>query len=140
MSVTIKGLDGVLARLDKNKFTQNANKALNKYGVNFEREAKQRVPKDNAGGVGLAGNIFFTPAVDLAMKVGCNKEYAAYVEFGTGPFAAKHVATLSKEWQDYAIKFYVNGQGQTPAQPFIVPSLEGENRKILLADLQKSLK
>lgn len=46
----------------------------------------------------------------------------AYIEFGTGISAAEYVPTLPKEWQDIAMKYYVNGKGTMVKRPFLYPA------------------
>ena len=43
--------------------------------------------------------------VDGGVEVGCAVDYAAYLEFGTGKFAAEYVATLPTEWKEFASQF-----------------------------------
>src|ERR1043165_8839241 len=50
--------------------------------------------------------------------------YAAYVEFGTGVFAAAYVPSLPAPLQEYAKTFFVNGKGRVPARPFLIPAIE----------------
>ena len=45
--------------------------------------------------------------------------FAAYVEFGTGPFAAQRVKELPFEWEMVASQFYVNGKGTMKAHPYL---------------------
>lgn len=63
---------------------------------------------------------------------------AAYLEFGTGPYAERYVRKLSPVWQKYAMTFYVNGKGRTSEHPYLVPSFEEE--KVRLSDRLKGLK
>ena len=51
-----------------------------------------------------------------------NAGYSAYVEFGTGIFAAGYVASLPPDLQAYAMQFFVNGKGRLPARPFLFPA------------------
>lgn len=46
----------------------------------------------------------------------------AYIEFGTGISAAEYVPTLPKEWQEIAMKYYVNGKGTMVKKPFLYPA------------------
>jgi HK97 gp10 family phage protein len=125
----ISGIDELVGKLDVKKFEDDIQLALNDYILRVESEAKQLVPKDIGGGIGLAASITHD-FEKLSGTISVNKDYAAYVEFGTGPFASQYVPSLPQEWQDYAAKFYVNGQGHTPAQPFLFPAIE--NQKALL--------
>src|SRR5690606_14890262 len=47
---------------------------------------------------------------------------AAYVEFGTGRYAAAYLSGKRQEMVDEAMKFYVNGEGNMPAQPSLYPA------------------
>lgn len=55
------------------------------------------------------------------INVGAGK-IGAYIEFGTGPYAAQLVPTLPQEWQNVARTFYVNGQGTLRAAPYLYPN------------------
>ena len=48
--------------------------------------------------------------------------YAAYVEFGTGTFAATYVPSLPPAIQAYAMTFFKTGKGRLPAHPFLFPA------------------
>ena len=56
---------------------------------------------------------------------------AAFVEFGTGSRADP-----PEGLQDYAMQFFVSGQGNLPPSPYLFPSFE-ESKKQLIADLKK---
>lgn len=57
----------------------------------------------------------------LRAEIYSNNELAAYIEFGTGDFAAQYLGGQPQEVRDEAIKFYVNGQGRIPASPYLFP-------------------
>lgn len=59
----------------------------------------------------------------------------AYVEFGTGEYAAKSVPP---GLEDYAMQFYVNGKGHMPAHPFLFPAFFAE-QEVLLDKLTNKL-
>ena len=102
----------------------------------------------------LRGSIYSKVEQDAGSTIGTvytNKQYAAYVEFGTGPVGqANHVGispevavSYSQEgwaYQDDDGEFhYTNGQA---AQPFMYPALKSmENRGVagLAADLQAGI-
>lgn len=67
-----------------------------------------------------------------------NAPYAAYVEFGTGPYAAEYVTSLPKEWQDEARRFFINGKGHTPAHPFFYPAV-AQHQNDLEGEIEKEL-
>jgi hypothetical protein len=55
---------------------------------------------------------------------------AAYIEFGTGAFAASYTSTLPKEWDEYAYLFKTNFDGKTKESPFLYRSYETEVRRL----------
>lgn len=50
--------------------------------------------------------------------------YSAYLEFGTGNHAAVLVPGLPEDWQAMAKKYYINGKGTLPAQPYLYPAFQ----------------
>lgn len=70
----------------------------------------------------LAASIASKKLKNGTYQVRANKFYAAYVEFGTGRYAASYVTQLDKDWQTYASKFIVNKKGRLPQTPFLHPS------------------
>lgn len=57
--------------------------------------------------------------------------FAAYLEFGTGVFAAKRVKELPFEWEAVAWQFYVNGKGTMPAHPYLVETYIEEGERFI---------
>lgn len=57
-------------------------------------------------------------------------EMAAYIEFGTGNFAAIQVAGMPEDWRKMAWRFYVNGMGRLPASPYMYPAFQKNTLKI----------
>jgi len=55
-------------------------------------------------------------------KYGSNVNYAAYVEFGTGKYAAEYVPSIDKEWQKLALSYKTTGKGTLPKSPYLYPS------------------
>lgn len=54
-------------------------------------------------------------------------DLAIYVEMGTGQSAKTYLSDKSPEWKSLAMMYYVNGQGQIIAQPYILPAfLKGQ--------------
>lgn len=140
LDIKISGIEQIVKKLDAKNLNENINKVLNKFGIRVEKDAKGLAPVNKQKGQGnrLRSAIFFIPATDLSITVGCAANYAAYVEFGTGPFAAEYVPKLPKEWKEYAAQFFVNGQGHTPAQPFMYPAIN-KNTPRLIEDLKTVL-
>lgn len=67
-----------------------------------------------------------------------NAPYAAYVEFGTGSFAAEYVASLPPEWQAEARRFFVNGKGRGMAHPYFYPAIQ-QHQNDLEGEIEKEL-
>lgn len=75
--------------------------------------------------------VFPLPAPGIGVLFTIPVSYAAYVEFGTGVFAAAFVATLDPEIQKYAREFFVNGRGRLPARPYLFPAIEVQRLELL---------
>lgn len=135
--LTIEGFDKLQDKLDPERLADGIEMVLDEFAETTVREAKIRAPKDNAGGAGIAGRINYDVGA-LSRQINVNVFYAAYVEFGTGPYAAEYLQKLGKEWQEYARQFYVNGEGRTPAQPFLYPAFEIARRQLII-DLKQLL-
>lgn len=52
----------------------------------------------------------------LNKEITVNANYAAFMEFGTGMYAAQYVATLPSDWQQYAAQFKGQSGGGTFAE------------------------
>jgi HK97 gp10 family phage protein len=93
----------------------------------IEEKAAQRVPKDT-GGSGLAGAITSREVNKLNWEVVAQKNYAAYVEFGTGG-----LVDVPAGLEDYAIQFKGRGikQINMRARPYLFPSYLEETRKLI---------
>lgn len=97
------------------------------------REAKQRAPGS------LANGIVVTQTENETIIDG-GGELAAYAEFGTGQNAEAYLSTQPTEIVNEALKFFVDGTGRTPAQPFFFPPIMANKDKIIPAveaELQK---
>lgn len=129
--IKIEGLEKTLARLDVKKYEPQIQECFNNFGIRVELHAKQNVVVDDGR---LKNSIFQEPG-RLSSTVGATANYAAYVEFGTGPLAAAYVPQLPKEWQDLALTFYVNGKGRLPAHPYLYPAFNIA-KDMLLKDLK----
>lgn len=60
--------------------------------------------------------------------------YAPYVEFGTGS-----KVSIPQGFSDYAMEFYVNGNGRSKPKPFLIPAYL-KYKKVFLQDLKKIAK
>ena len=103
----------------------------------------------------LRNSIFTKVEQDADATIGCvytNKEYAPYVEFGTGPVGEANHAGISPNvpvayrqdgwvWQDEEGGFH-STEGQ-PAQPFMYPALKSMEKHVIKAignDLQAAMR
>ena len=91
-------------------------------GVNTEAmasEAKQKAPVDTGR---LRASISANKLQDYLYELVAQVNYAAYLEFGTGKYAANYVPSIDEEWQKLAQQFYKNGLGKTIERPYLYPS------------------
>lgn len=134
-TIKLDGFDDVVKKLDVKKLQTDITAVLEAYGRNVVRDAKNNLSLNGTVDLGfLSNSIGSETLAPMSVHVFAHKNYAAYIEFGTGPFAARYVPSLEPEWQAFARQFYINGKGLTPAQPFFYPAFE-KNRKQLLDDL-----
>lgn len=97
---------------------------------NIRNKALGRAPADMAT---LRQGISAKPLAPLTWEVSSNARYSAYVEFGTGQYAASYVPSLPPDIQEYAKQFYVNGKGRMPARPFLFNSYLEEQVRLIKA-------
>lgn len=76
---------------------------------------------------------------EIGVMLFARASYSAYLEFGSGIFAAAYVPTLDPEIQAYAMQFFINGRGRIPPKPYLFPAIEA-NRIELLKRLKANLK
>ena len=84
------------------KTINKIDKVLSGNALECATTAKRLAPTDEGT---LKANISANVTTPLIKEVNVNVFYAAYVEFGTGKYAAKYVASLPPEWQEMAMKF-----------------------------------
>lgn len=105
-------------------------KFLNKHALAVATKAKQKVPKDEGT---LANAISADTSRPLEKHIAANAPYAAFVEFGTGKYAAQYVSSLPSDWQTYAAQF--KGQkGPGTFDDFVRNIAEWIGRKGIYAD------
>lgn len=117
------------------KFENGSKKAINKSiqqtARNILKAALSRVHLDSGAlksSLGMEQNT-----EEMNAKVYADILYAAYVEFGTGGFVE-----VPKGMEDYAMEFFVSGDGITRPQPFLMPSF-AENKEKLLPLIEAEL-
>lgn len=119
----IKGIQISLKEVSPARLKKACSYALQKYAVKVDNDAKRLAPVNFGrlrSAIGFdAAQIVTTNTVTFF----CNVDYAAYMEFGTGPYAAKYVTSLEPEWQSLAQQFKGNGEGRIPAHPFLYPAI-----------------
>lgn len=140
MSVEIKGLDKLITKVKKMKASlqEDVDAELTASALNIDNMAKSLSPANFGGGGGLRGKFYVETGQKFTKVVGNSSEYAAYQEFGTGLHAENYVPSLPKDWQKYAMTFFVNGKGRVPAHPFMYPAYEVE-RPLLIKRIKKIL-
>ena len=95
MNIEITGLNELIAKLDTVKFEKNITGELKSFGADVARTAKETILQNikpsgkitqNEGY--LAQGIGSQSTEPLSVEIFDKANYAAYVEFGTGPYAA----------------------------------------------------
>jgi hypothetical protein len=125
----VKGLAGVKLMLS-NKFSQVEREVKNEIartGDMIRRDADLNASSigffdSNGVWVRIAGKIHgssFNSNTGYRIWVNAG-DMAAYLEFGTGSYYVG--AGYSKEWQDIAFEFFVNGEGTLPSRPYLYPA------------------
>lgn len=113
-----------LSKLDTSKFRRHIELEFEAAALSAETYAKLNAPVDMGTHRNLIKGTSEVKENKVMMKLAAHSDYAAYLEFGTGQFAAAYVPTLPKELQEYAMTFFVNGKGHLPARPHLVPAFE----------------
>ena len=121
----IINLDKLRLKLDS--FTQSdIEKALNKSCLAVENEAKKQCPVDT----GDLRNSITHEVEDNVGYVGTNKEYAPYVEYGTGIFASEgNGRDTPWSYQDDEGNWHTT-IGQKP-QPFLEPAAQTKKTLVI---------
>lgn len=105
-------------------FAKNSKEAMRRAEFTVSNEialtAIQLTPENTA----LLVNSIEVIQDEVRTTVEVGALHAAYVEFGTGKYAAEYVAELPEPWKEEAMKFFVNGEGRTQAHPFFYPSIQ----------------
>lgn len=133
MSIELRGLEGVEAKLDEITDFRRLEAALNKACLLVERSAKQKAPKGN----GELRRSIQHKVENLEGVVYTPLEYAPYVEYGTGLFA-ENGGRQDVPWsyKDDEGNWHTTS-GMNP-QPYMRPALN-ENREKILRILKEGL-
>lgn len=81
---------------------------LNASALEIEAKAKRNAPADRGM---LRQTISADTSKPLQKHITANAPYAAYVEFGTGKYAAQEVSKYPPEYQAFALQFKGKGGG-----------------------------
>lgn len=135
-------------RVDKS-YTKRVDNLLQGAGLRTVAVAKSRLQPNSHDGKVVAVEISavrqsinhkYDPAkMEVMVYAGNtgNDHMAAYLEFGTGEYAARYVPSLnSPYWAKLAMQFYKNGKGTLREHPFFISAYIQE-RKILVDKLTK---
>jgi len=124
MKVEIINADKLIKKLNKLSEADYTN-AINKACILVENDAKLNCP---VGDTGLLRSSITHEVKDKVGTVGTNVEYAPYVEYGTGLFAANGDGRKDVPWmyKDAKGVWHITS-GQHP-KPFLNPALNS-NRK-----------
>lgn len=127
MSIEFRGLEGVMASLDRLGDTSTYRASMQKACALVERSAKQKAPKDTGAlARSIESKVEGTGAETIGI-VSTPLEYAPYVEYGTGLFAEDGGRQdVPWHYQDDEGNWHTTS-GQKP-QPFMRPALD-ENRE-----------
>lgn len=126
MATAIKGLPEAQKQM---KDLQAKVKLAKKKGE--KRAADLIVADAKAKAPGNLANKIYDTQDDIMTTVIGGDELSAYNEFGTGDFAAQYLAGMPPEMREEALKFYVNGEGKIPAQPFFFPAIYKNQNKVV---------
>jgi len=131
--MSLKGLNSTLLAFDKleAEITKKVKQEVFNTAEDIEYDAIMAVPVDLGD---LRQSISKRPENGgWNFKVIVDKDYGAYVEFGTGDNV-----DVPEGLEEYAMQWFVNGKGKLHARPYIFPAYDkarinfiGELKKIL---------
>lgn len=132
----VKGLKGLLRQLDNLEKTvdDKVMQVFTKYANIIYQEALSNLPA-GASVIRSAGGVTVNVA-DNRVEIYFDTDLAGWIEFGTGIYAKNLLQSRPREWKDEAMKFFVNGSGRMPAQPYLYPAFIN-NRDKLIQELDR---
>lgn len=121
--VEIKGLDLLLSKLDKVATDEALNRGVTRACELVDSGAKANLHKNGTSDTGELAQSIHHEVEGLTGVIGTNKEYAPYVEIGTGIFSSLGDGrdTPWVYWSEKLQRF-VHTVGQHP-QPYLRPAL-----------------
>lgn len=133
-TVKVTGVKPLMRGLDNYMKSSKtaANNNINRVMKDIARQAKSNLPKPLKSVSGSISVTFESVNSNVtSFEVLVSYATAAYIEFGTGNYAATYVPGLPEEWQAYAKTFFINGKGRTPATPFLYPAWIANKENLL---------
>lgn len=133
-NIRVEGLNELMKKLQQTRSDSNTvvERGLLRAGNKIRNKAVLLCPVDTGE---LRNSIQVEKTAPLTVAVGTNKEYAPYVEFGTGTQGDPAVPHTTKEYWRYQDE---NGEWHTshgqPAQPFLRPAIDEEEIVSTVAD------
>lgn len=117
-----KRLQRKLRKLKRVFLERELPRAMGDIALHIEREAKQRAPVDTGNLRASIASVIEEIAGGYRAVIGSNVEYAADVEFGTGPHTITGNPLRFTTGGEVVFATKVNHPG-TPAQPYLGPAL-----------------
>lgn len=129
----IEGMRTFLSNLNKYKkeIEKDVDSSLSKASKEMASEAKA-----NCALPSVASTIQ-QAKIENKYVVTTQGEHSAYLEFGTGNFAKSLLGPYPKDWKDMAMKFYINGLGRTPSQPYLYPAYQKNAGEAIMEIIEK---
>jgi hypothetical protein len=130
LNIEITGVKEAFAKV-KSNFNKIADEIDMEMGDGIERivtQAKTLVPANFSR---LRSSLYTTKLGKFNYEFGSNVNYAAYVEFGTGKYAATYVPSLEPEWQRFALTYKTPNPGRLESNPYLYPSIIIGEKNIL---------
>ena len=136
LKFSARGVDLAIAKLNKRAALEIAkiDSIIDSNVKQAEQDAKSNLPAQYGE---LKAAISSNKIKELSYQLRADKDYAAYVEFGTGDFAAEYVQTIEPEWADLAWKFYETGDGKMDTEPYFYPAVQ-DMWKSMLDEIKKA--
>ena len=136
LKISAKGVDLAIAKLNKNAALEIAkiDAIIENKIKQAEQDAKAKLPAKYGE---LKSSISSEKVEKLRYRLRADKDYAAYVEFGTGEFAANYVKSLEPEWEDLAWEFFETGTGKMKQKPYFYPAVK-DMWKSMLEEIKKA--
>jgi hypothetical protein len=122
LNIEITGVKEAFNKV-KSNFNKIADEIDMEMGDGIERivtQAKTLVPANFSR---LRTSLYVTKLGKFNYEFGSNVNYAAYVEFGTGRYAATYVPSLEPEWQRFALTYKTPNPGNLDKSPYLYPSI-----------------